>query len=616
MKPLIKNRVGRVGLGASVGALLLAASTASHGAGIVVLPQDIEENGTHNGLLFDNGVMRVSEEVSTFPIIWVANAGEASVSKIDTNTGVELARYWTFFPEQASSSPWGGPAPSRTAVDSRGNVYVANRHFDGRPPAVLKILNEEAVDHAGDGQVNTSRNEDGEGMIDPDTEMMPLEDTNNTGRVDPEDLQDDRIAWHVTVGNDNDLGRSLCIDNDGQIWLGMYRGQAYYQLDSDTGQVLQGPIDTEGHTPYGCLVDGDGMLWSAALGSDLGQLNTNTGEWVARHSHSGFGSNYGIAVSDDYVFLGVNPFIRFNKATEEFDDPSDDNMSVLGIAYGPDGNVVVGDSSAGGVAKYTPDGDLIWESPAQEDTGHVRGVVLDANGDVWAIHVNHDRLSKYRGEDGEPLGVFLSGAGPYTYSDATGLGTRGLGRRTGIGRIIVDGHVREVLGAAGGGTVAAAQVGGTQEEDIPEYVWADSCVSITESPENAESTYRIRAADSLEALEAAPFQVFTPGEPLPDGVEGRYVQIEVEMRANDDDESEVFQGLAVTTDESDCNTVLAQALDGVVDDPDDEEHERTRRGSACSVTGTGAAGPADPTLPLLAVLALLGALVGRRRRAD
>ncbi|WP_421620796.1 hypothetical protein [Alkalilimnicola ehrlichii] len=250
MKPLIKNRVGRVGLGASVGALLLAASTASHGAGIVVLPQDIEENGTHNGLLFDNGVMRVSEEVSTFPIIWVANAGEASVSKIDTNTGVELARYWTFFPEQASSSPWGGPAPSRTAVDSRGNVYVANRHFDGRPPAVLKILNEEAVDHAGDGQVNTSRNEDGEGMIDPDTEMMPLEDTNNTGRVDPEDLQDDRIAWHVTVGNDNDLGRSLCIDNDGQIWLGMYRGQAYYQLDSDTGQVLQGPIDTEGHTPY------------------------------------------------------------------------------------------------------------------------------------------------------------------------------------------------------------------------------------------------------------------------------------------------------------------------------------------------------------------------------
>lgn len=135
MKPLIKNRVGRVGLGASVGALLLAASTASHGAGIVVLPQDIEENGTHNGLLFDNGVMRVSEEVSTFPIIWVANAGEASVSKIDTNTGVELARYWTFFPEQASGSRGVAPRPPVPRWTAAGmSMSPTATLTDGRPP--------------------------------------------------------------------------------------------------------------------------------------------------------------------------------------------------------------------------------------------------------------------------------------------------------------------------------------------------------------------------------------------------------------------------------------------------------------------------------------------------
>ena len=604
-----RNKFTRAYLGVSVAALLLTVGTASHGAGIAILPADIQAQGNHNGLLFENGEMRVSEQVSTFPILWVANASEASVSKIDTNTGVELARYWTFFPEAAGRSPWSGPAPSRTAVDSRGNVYVANRHFDNRPPSVLKIFNEEAVDHAGDGRVNTSRNQDGEGMIDPETEMMPLVDTNNTGRVDPEDLQDDRIAWHVTVGNPGDLGRSLCIDNDGQIWLGMYNGRAYYQLDSETGEVLQGPIDTEGHTPYGCLIDGDGMLWSASLGSDLGQLNTNTGEWVARHSHAGMGSNYGIAVSQDYVFLGVSPFLRFNKATEEFDSPSDDSMYVLSLAYGPDGNIVVGDGSVGGVAKYTPDGELIWESPAQEDTGHVRGVVLDANGDVWAIHVNNDRLSKYRGEDGEPLGVFLSGAGPYTYSDATGLGTRALGQLTGIGRVVFDGRDRGPVAVAGF-TLAAAQVGVAEQPAAPEYLWADSCARI-EPVEEADSRFRIRAADTLEALEQAAFRTFTPGDALPDGVEGRYVQVEVELRANNARESEVFRGLAVTTAGSDCNTVLTQALaGGVVDEPE----EQPSSGGGCSIAGNSVGGPVDPTLPLLAVLALFAIVLGRRRQ--
>ncbi len=49
---------------------------------------------------------------------------------------------------------------------------------------------------------------------------------------------------------------------------------------------------------------------------------------------------------------------------------------------------------------------------------------MDSNGDVWVEHRLANKLSKFRGSDGTPLGVFDCGKKPYTYSDATGLSLR------------------------------------------------------------------------------------------------------------------------------------------------------------------------------------------------
>src|SRR5690606_15913782 len=51
--------------------------------------------------------------------IWIANSGEGTVSKIDTMSGVELGRYIV----RADSAG----SPSRTSVNNRGDVAVANR---------------------------------------------------------------------------------------------------------------------------------------------------------------------------------------------------------------------------------------------------------------------------------------------------------------------------------------------------------------------------------------------------------------------------------------------------------------------------------------------------------
>ena len=584
-------------------AMLLALGSAPQAAQITI-DASIFDQATLNGLEYDaeRRVLRLTGEVTTFPILWIANSGEVSVSKWDVETNREIARYWTHFPEQAGGA-WSGPAPSRTAVDIRGNVYVANRHFDGRPPAVMKILNQEAVDHLGDGQVNTSRdlNDDGAISKDPeDGEMMPLVDANSNNRVDPDELRDDRIAWHVTVGENGNLGRALCIGTDGHIWLGMYNGRAYYKLDSETGEVLLGPISTGSHTPYGCLIDRDGMLWSASLSSNLGQLNTlgDEPEWVGSYSHPGF--NYGIAISQRYVFLanqsgfGSSAFIRYDKGTGEFDLPAERSFGALGIATDGAGNVVVGNSS-GGVTKFTEDGEVIWEAPPQPQTGDVRGVVLDANGDVWAVHLNSNRLSKYSGSDGEPLGVFPAGLSPYTYSDAAGLGARGFtSRLTGFMRVVIDGLDGRVVPP---GTVAAAD---------DEFRWSNVCAEVPQNPEGATIDYRIRAAETVALLEQKSFRDVKVGDPLPDDLVGRFLEVEVQITANDDNQSPELAGFGLSTVGLNC-----VATSGIVG------ADERKKSSSSSFLGCSAAvaGVRDPLFPALVVMALAGLALSRQRRS-
>ena len=70
---------------------------------------------------------------TSFPVLWIANAGEDTLSKIDSkqvggSPGREMARYRTWFNSGAHAhDAWSGPAPSRTAVDSEGNAYVLDR---------------------------------------------------------------------------------------------------------------------------------------------------------------------------------------------------------------------------------------------------------------------------------------------------------------------------------------------------------------------------------------------------------------------------------------------------------------------------------------------------------
>lgn len=497
-------------------------------------------NVNHNAP--NNDQLQLNTVISAFPNLWIANAGEDTVSKLDANTGKEVARYRTWF-NGGIHGAWSGPAPSRTAVDGAGNVYALNRHFDGRPALLVKILTTGGIDRNGNSQIDTSVDLNNDGVI-SGAELIPLTDANSNGKLDPAELADERVAWAVEVGPANGLGRSCSIDPNGDIWVGLYNSQAYYKVSGATGAILAGPIPTPGHTPYGSLVDGNGILWGASLGSSLLRLDTT--DLIAPYTvnlyyHSG--GNYGIAIGPGKVYLGntsLNSYTVFDIGTSTFSQaPS--AISTLGITVDGAGNIYTGDAVGGGgtsgAAKFRPDGSVIWSTGTSLGGTDQRGAILDSNGDLWTVVLSHNRVEKYNGATGANLGTYPVGASPYTYSDASG---------------------QSFLVSNPSGTWTVVQDGGAAGQAWGTVSWTASV------PVGTSLSVEVRAADTVGGLAVKTFQSVGNGLSFcTANVVGRYLEIKATLTSTGNT-SPILYDLTVTPCDNfppatDCSYVQSAA---------------------------------------------------------
>jgi len=473
--------------------------------------------------------LQLSETGSTFPLLWAANAGEDSVSKIDTDADCEVARYATWHVGPFHSA-WSGPAPSRTAVDSEGNVFVANRQFDGRQMNVLKILSEGGIDRNGNGVIDTSTDVNGDCIIDRSdpAEFIPPVDDNLDGILQTSEIRDERVVWVSHVGPNNSLGRSLCIGTDGNLWMGDYTNRTYYKVQASDGSVLAGPIATTGGlTPYGCLVDGNGILYSSSLSSTMGILDTNTNTWLATLSTGA--SVYGIAIGNGMVYTSGSGFYRQydqntgvgepdgNPATGTFSSPGDASNSTLGISVDGDGNIVLGQSP---IRKYNSAGVTQWSTiNPNSDT---RGVVPDSNNNIWAVNRGSHNATKFNKDTGNLMATVPLGDEPYTYSDATGFAATNTTDPSGIWTIINDG------GEAG-----------TEWDAID---WNNEPEG--NIPAGASITVEARVSDTQVGLGLETYSAVTNGA-TGLAMMGRFIQVRATLRPGDNDMSPVLSDLSV-----------------------------------------------------------------------
>lgn len=480
---------------------------------------------------------------TTFPVMWIANAGEDTVSKFDTVNNKELARYRTWFGPAGQAghvnhlgNAYAGAAPSRTAVDLQGNAYVLNRWFSAaRTPVLVKILSEGFIDRNGNGVADTSVDTSGNGIVEA-AEMKAMADTNGNNRIDPDEITDERIAWAVEVGLPNGLGRALCIGTDGHLWVGMFNARTYYKVSSVDGSPIAGPVSTAASagqpnagtwTPYGCLIDGNGVLWSASLSGVLGKI-TNTASNTGPYTVASFSrqQNYGVALGNGKVYLGLANDV-FDPAFNTYADIPNMTVASYGIVVDGSGNVIAGRFA---VRKVSPAGALLWEAPLQTGGAESIGIQIDSNNDVWQVGFNSaGRMQKYRGTDGAPLGVFPVGNMPYTYSDAAGFSARNITNNTGTWTVTFDG------GAAG-----------TQWGKVN---WSDLV------PALAGVVVQVRSADTQAGLPSQTYQNVSKNVDF--SLTGRFIQILTRLNANPSGDSPILFDLTVAS-----NVTAACDIDG------------------------------------------------------
>ena len=492
---------------------------------------------------------------SSFPVLWIANAGEDTLSKIDStqvggSPGREIARYRTWFNAGSyTHDAWNGAAPSRTAVDKFGNAYVANRGFQsaGYPgwAYVFKILNE--------GAGPTSSDTNGDGKIQA-AEMQPLVDLNGNGVIDPPEIQDARIAWAVRVPDgvykgtgttpipprQNALGRAMCIGTDGNLWVGMYNAREYWKISALDGHTIAGPVPTPGPN-YGCLIDQNGTLWGAnwtdSTLTRIDNTTNDTGPYPTKAIPMPNGV-YGLALWRDtanitHVIMGgsCNSYVEYNAGTNSWIKPAAVNYCSYAVGTDNLGNVLIS-KQTGGVAKFAPSGQVIWDKTSQVGASDSRGVIADADNNIWQVHRGSHNMAKYAGTDGAFKGVVGVGYEPYTYSDASGTAQLSITTKTGSWSVVKD--------------------SGTPSTPWGALAWNASL------PAGTAVLAEARAADTQLGLPALPFQSVANGAAI--NQYGRFVELKLTLNANAQNVSPVVYDVTVSTAQGTCDVNLDGAV--------------------------------------------------------
>jgi hypothetical protein len=411
---------------------------------------NIGDQGTDGLVENPEGGLELSSESFDFTYLWIANSEEGTVSKIDTRSGQETGRYvsalggdfgvpFPLIPCDPNSNNPLGNCPSRTAVDLRGNVWVANRAFSGQG-SVTKIAHRDCIDKNGNGSIETSNDANGNGVIDI------LNSDEFFGEAD------ECVLFTKTIGFGQSIPRALAIDpfapvrGVGSVWVGAWNESRYYQLDASNGELIK-TVDVP-HNPYGAIMDRFGTLWSIDLGSTnieygpprgLVKIVSRTGEVtgpIPIRGGNGCVGGYGVTLDgEDNIWIGSFACESVHKYTPSTDSWFTVNLPsgtgyARGVAADRDGWVYVGSS-------HTIEGDIIGkvtrfrlEDGSQKSTfdfgrdgSGTIGVGLDYNGRIWGVNQATSSVVRIDPQSGSKE-HFPTGKGPYTYSDFTGYTLR------------------------------------------------------------------------------------------------------------------------------------------------------------------------------------------------
>ncbi len=199
--------------------------------------------------------------------IWISSFNLNEMSKIDTVTMTELARYKTG-PGPASQNP------SRTAVSLDGRFVVVNNRDSGRSTMVAANL-EDCEDKNGNGVIDTSQNKNNILTFGTDecvrwSILLPYAGTHVSGPRG--------VTW--TPG---DWSYEECKYVEPKVWVGyLAAGNVahFARIDGETGVVEETMMapnwkGASGYGPYGAALDPQFRPWFSSLRNEFVRINTD-----------------------------------------------------------------------------------------------------------------------------------------------------------------------------------------------------------------------------------------------------------------------------------------------------------------------------------------------------
>ena len=372
-----------------------------------------------NGTLFDLGVPDGGTSCGGgkggggdgfLSYIWIANSAEGTMTKLNTETMIEEARY--IVRADAAGSP------SRTSVNLNGDVAIANRSG-----GVTKVF------------ANQANCVEGNGMPGIQTSTGPAD-------VLPWGT-DECVAWHnplVCSSNrpmawtKGEFSEGSCTWEGAKLWTECWNpGNGVAQvllLNGDNGVVEQTvPIPGVNTLVYGGAVDGDGNFWGNQNGSALLRVDRDdftVQTWPTPPA----GPSYGIAID-----LEGRPWLCGGGGAARFDQVTGTYQTVAGPGAAIGGCMVDSD----GILWHSryPDGVLVGIDTETVTIvselaipAYVHGVSIDFAGNVWGVTFGGSeayRVDPASGQVDTYAGLF----GAYTYSDMTGFALSSAGSPSG-----------------------------------------------------------------------------------------------------------------------------------------------------------------------------------------
>lgn len=341
-----------------------------------------------------------------FSYIWIANTAQGTITRLDTQTMVELGRYQT--------RPDAGGSPSRTSVNLSADVAVANRNG-----GVTKVYARTAdcKDTNGTPGIQTSSGK---------TDILAWG-------------QEECVAWHTpfayttqrpvawTAGTFNP---ATCKWEGQKLWTagadsGAAMGIDVLLLNGDTGAVegmVSVPVAVNGFGAYGGAVDAEGDFWFMTYTNNFPLVEVDRDTLTYQiYTPPPEVHPYGITIDHkNRVWFGgdVGASARFDPATQQWDVLM--GTTGLGIQEHPDGYMWMGTFPTTGIQAIDVETMALGPFIPLPSPSQTKGVSIDFYGKVWLVDMSQ---SAWR-IDPETLAydVYTGLDSPYTYSDMTGWG--------------------------------------------------------------------------------------------------------------------------------------------------------------------------------------------------